>query len=358
MTIKYDPKALTKYATALLQAVGYDNEKAQITADCLINADMSGHTTHGLNLLPPYLNEAAEGKTKTTGNPEIIVDAAALSVWDGHYLPGLWLTFKAVDNAIARARNHGIGILSIRRCSHIGCLAVFLEAATSQGMMIILTCSDPSVESVAPYGGTKAIYTPNPIAFGIPAKDQPILIDISASITTNGMSARLAQKNETFSENCLLTSDGTPTSDPKAMTPTAFGKTGEPSGTILPIGGVFHGHKGFGLGLAIEALTQGLSGLGRADKIDQWGSGVFIQVINTESFAGKTTFEEITNYLAEECRKSPAAPWSKGVRIPGDRARTIRKEALNHGLELSPGIIKNLSPWATKYSIKEPSQLS
>ena len=138
MTIKYHPKALTKYATALLQAVGYDNEKAQITADCLINADMSGHTTHGLNLLPPYLNEAAEGKTKTTGNPEIIVDAAALSVWDGHYLPGLWLTFKAVDNAIARARNHGIGILSIRRCSHIGCLAVFLEAATSQGMMIIL----------------------------------------------------------------------------------------------------------------------------------------------------------------------------------------------------------------------------
>ena len=185
--------------------------------------------------------------------------------------------------------------------------------------MVIVSCSDPSVESVAPYGGTRAVYTPNPIAFGIPTADSEaaILVDISASITTNGMAARLAQRGGEFPGAWLQDAAGNPTSDPAAMTPSAFGRTGEATGTILPVGGVDHGHKGFGLGLAIEALTQGLSGLGRDGQADQWGCGVFVQALDPARFAGAGVFLQATAYLAQQCRTSPAR---RGARACGFRA--------------------------------------
>ena len=355
----YRHEALQHYAAELLRGVGYPEEPAQVTAAHLVAADVMGHTTHGLALLPPYLTEADEDRTTLSGSHEVVSDAGAVCVWDGGYRPGVWLTAQAVASAAERAAAHGVGIVSIRRCSHIGCLATYLEAATDRGMMVIVSCSDPSVESVAPYGGTRAVYTPNPIAFGIPTADSEaaILVDISASITTNGMAARLAQQGGQFPGAWLQDAAGNPTSDPAAMTPSAFGRTGEATGTILPVGGVDHGHKGFGLGLAIEALTQGLSGLGRDGQADQWGCGVFVQALDPARFAGAGAFLQATAYLAQECRTSPAAPWSEGVRIPGDGARAHRAAALADGVPLGPGIMKGLAPWAEKLSVAPPAAL-
>ena len=355
----YRHEALQHYATELLRGVGYPEEPAQATASHLVAADVMGHTTHGLALLPPYLTEADEGRTTLGGSHEVVSDAGAVCVWDGGYRPGVWLTAQAVASAAERAAAHGVGIVSIRRCSHIGCLATYLEAATDRGLMVIVSCSDPSVESVAPYGGTRAVYTPNPIAFGIPTADSgaAILVDISASITTNGMAARLAQQGGQFPGAWLQDAAGNPTSDPAAMTPSAFGRTGEATGTILPVGGVDHGHKGFGLGLAIEALTQGLSGLGRDGQADQWGCGVFVQALDPDRFAGAGAFLQATAYLAQECRTSPAAPWSEGVRIPGDGARAHRAAALADGVPLSPGIMEGLAPWTDKLSVAPPAAL-
>ena len=357
MTDHYRHEALQRYAADLLRGVGYPEEPARVTAAHLVAADLMGHTTHGLALLPPYLTEADEGRTTLTGTHEVVSDAGAVCVWDGGYRPGIWLTAQAVDAAAERAAAHGVGIVSIRRCSHIGCLATYLEAATERNLMVIVTCSDPSVESVAPYGGTRAVYTPNPIAFGIPTATPgaAILVDISASITTNGMAARLAQRGEQFPGAWLQDAAGNPTADPAAMTPSAFGRTGEASGTILPVGGVDYGHKGFGLGLAIEALTQGLSGLGRDGPADQWGCGVFVQVLDAARFAGSGAFLQATAYLAEQCRASPAAPWSEGVRMPGDGARTRRATALAGGVPLSPGIMEGLLPWARKLAVEPPA---
>ena len=360
MADHYGHEELVRYAVALLRGVGYPQEPAQVTAAHLVAADLMGHTTHGLALLPPYLSAAEAGDTTLEGTAEVVSDAGAVCVWDGAYLPGIWLTTGAVETATERAREHGVGIVCIRRCSHIGCLATYLEAATEAGQMVVITCSDPSVESVAPYGGTRAVYTPNPIAFGIPTAEQPgapgapILVDISASITTNGMAARLAQRGVQFPGAWLQDAAGNATADPSVMTPSAFGRTGAATGTILPVGGVDHGHKGFGLGLAIEALTQGLSGLGRGGQADRWGAAVFVQAMDAAKFAGAEAFAQATGHLADQCRNSPAAPWSDGVRIPGDRARAHRAAALAAGLTLSPGILDALQPWAEKLAVEPP----
>ena len=132
------------------------------------------------------------------GQPTVVSDRGPVIVWDGKRISGVWLTAVAIDLAIERAKKYGITTVSIRRSGHIACLAAFLSRATKEDLLIELASSDPSVESVAPYGGTKAAFTPNPIAVGIPTNDQPLLIDISASITTNGLTGRLHAESKKY----------------------------------------------------------------------------------------------------------------------------------------------------------------
>src|SRR5262245_50323220 len=171
----------------------------------------------------------------------------------------------------------------VRRSHHIGCLASFLQAATDRGLMVIVASSDPSVASVAPFGGRRAVFTPDPMAVGIPTEGDPILIDQSASITTNGLSDRLRREGKRFPGPWALDAGGKPTDDPAVLFT-------DPPGTLLPTGGADHGHKGYGLALLIEALTQGLGGFGRADAPKGWGASVFVQVLDPVAFGGADEF--------------------------------------------------------------------
>src|SRR5690606_27668967 len=159
---------------------------AATTAALLVEADLMGHTTHGLQLAGAYLGEIEAGRMARTGAPEVIADRGPTLTWDGRRLPGVWLTAQALKVGKERARRFGIAAIAIRRSAHIGCLAAYLPRATEQGCMAIIASSDPSEASVAPFGGIRALVTPDPIAAGIPTEGDPILVDISASISTNG----------------------------------------------------------------------------------------------------------------------------------------------------------------------------
>src|SRR6266478_3751888 len=131
------------------------------------------------------------------GEPDVVADRGVTVTWDGKTLPGVWLTARAVDLAVERAAHHGMAAVAIRRSHHIGCLTP-------------VTCSDPADISVAPFGGRRAVFTPDPLAVGIPTDGDPILIDISASITTDGMSARLARERARYPGQWALDASGHP----------------------------------------------------------------------------------------------------------------------------------------------------
>ncbi len=338
---------LVDFAEALLRAALFDAEKATITARLLVEADLLGHTTHGLQLLAPYLAAAEAGTLRTTGEPTVVADRPAALTWDGDRLPGVWLTDKAMGEAMARAEELGTAIVAIRRSHHIACLAAFLTRATDAGLMAVITSSDPAVASVAPYGGRRPLYTPNPIAIGIPTDADPILIDISASITTNGLSGRLAAEDKRLPHPWLLDADGNPTDDPRVI-------TADPPGSILPVGGLDHGHKGYGLGLMIEALTQGLGGYGRADAPTEWGASVTVQVIDPACFGGADAFIRQTGWLAGACRDNPPRPGVERVRLPGENGLQKKRTALQDGLGLYPGIMPKLEEMAQKHGIEPP----
>ena len=337
---RHAPATLVALATRLLAAAGVASDRAALIGELLVEADLMGHTTHGLALLPGYLDELAAGTMTAAGEPAVVRDTGPCLTWDGRRLPGVWLTATAIDTALPRARRYGTATVVIRRSHHIACLGAFLTRATNQGMMILIASSDPSVSSVAPFGGTTAIFTPDPFAIGIPTPGDPILIDTSASITTNGMSARLSAEGRRFPHAWLLDAAGEPTDDPNVL-------SADPPGTILPTGGLDHGHKGYALALMVEALTLGLGGFGRADPAEGWGASVFVQILDPDAFAGADAFRRQTGWLADACRSAAPRPGVERVRLPGEAAMTRRRRALADGVELYPGIMDRLRSAAT-----------
>ena len=173
----YRHPALLSFAQALLEASGLAADRAETVADVLVEGDLLGHTTHGLALLPGYLNAIATGGMATQGEWEVVSDRGASVLWDGRRLPGPWLVARAIDLAAGRATAHGTATVVIRRSHHIACLAAYLTRVTARGMAVLLQSSDPSVASVAPFGGTRAFITPNPIAAGFPTHGDPVLLE-------------------------------------------------------------------------------------------------------------------------------------------------------------------------------------
>jgi L-lactate dehydrogenase len=342
--------ALRTFASTLLLRAGLEPDKADAVADVLVEGDLLGHTTHGLALLPSYLAEIEKGGMTRAGQPSVVADFPAAVTWDGRRLPGPWLVLRALELAATRARTQGVATVVIRRSHHIACLAAYLQRVTEQGLMVLLTCSDPNVCSVAPFGGRREVFTPNPLAAAWPTEGDPVILDVSMSITTNALTRRLHAEGRRFPGEWALTADGVPTDDPGALYT-------QPPGTLLPTGGVDHGHKGYAFALLVEALTGALAGQGRADPGEGWGATVFVQVMNPACYGGTAAFRRQAEHVAATCRATPPRPGFERVRLPGESGIRRRAEQLAHGVELHASILPALQPWAAKLEAAWPLEL-
>jgi L-lactate dehydrogenase len=260
------------------------------------------------------------------------------------------LVLQAMQVAIDRAKLQGTCTVVIRRSHHIACLAAYHQRATDQGMLMQLHCSDPNSKSVAPFGGLDPVFTPNPVSYGFPTSQMPIMVDVSTSATTNGMTNRLFAEKKPLPAAWVMDGHGHPSTDPGVLFQ-------EPKGTILPLGGMDSGHKGYGLSLMVEALTGGLAGHGRADPVEGWGATVFLQIMDPHAFAGKSAYERQMDQVVANCHKSTPAKSGQPVRTPGERGLQHKAESLLNGLALYPSIMPMLLPWASKFKLEAPQAI-
>ncbi|MCP9770218.1 Ldh family oxidoreductase [Lacihabitans sp. LS3-19] len=325
-SIKY-PELIQKLTT-VFETKGLDFEKAESLARILTEGELLGHTTHGLALVKPYLDELESGQMETDGSFEILNSTNTTETWDGRYLPGTWLTEKAIEKASEIAKKEGIGTVVIQKSHHIACLAAFLEVVARQNLMVIIACSDPRNATVAPFGGKVPVYSPNPLALGIPTESEPILIDVSMSTTANAVVNRAAKNNEKLGGDWLLKPDGTATNDPQ----TFFEK---PASTVLPLGGMDLGYKGFALGIIVEAMTSALGGHGRSDNPERWGASVFVQVIDPSKFSGENYFLKEMQFFKNACLASTPLNEKNPVRMPGEKGLERKKWNLENGMALN-----------------------
>jgi len=341
----YNAPALVAYADALLQQCGLAAPMAASVALTLVEGDLLGHDTHGLALLAGYAKELEAGGMAREGAPEVLSDRPAAVLWDGRRLPGPWLMEQGLDLLVPRARELGTASLVIRRSHHIACLAVYMLRALREDMLMLLACSDPNTASVAPFGGTQAVFTPNPLALGFGLSQGGVMVDISASITTNGMSNRKRAAGETFAEQWLIDARGRPSNDPQVL-------FDSPPGTLLPVGGLSHGHKGYGMALLVEALTGGLAGHGRADPPEGWGATVHVTLHDLHAFGGKAAFLRQMDEVAERCRGNAPIDPTKPVRLPGEGGLKRREAQSRDGVRLHPSIARSLQEVEQRHGLR------
>ena len=346
--LRYPAAALVAFGKELLRKAGVRDDMARDVAAVLVDGDLLGHTTHGLALLPAYLAEIDQGTMAKSGEPTVVNTRPAAQAWDGNRLPGPWLTLRALDAAMAMAETCGTGTVVVRRSHHIACLAAYLRRATDRNKMALIYCSDPSTHSVAPFGAVSSVFTPNPFAAGIPTGGDPILLDISASYTTNGMTARLHKAGEKLAHPWVQDARGNATTDPAVL-------FNEPKGTLLPLGGLEGGHKGYALALLVEALTGGLAGFGRADPIEGWGATVFVQVLDPAAFGGIDAYARQMDWLVDACHDATPRPGVERVRLPGENGLKRYREQTADGVALFPAIMPALQPWAEKLGVVAPA---
>lgn len=342
MTIKtpVSTNALTQFAHGLLLAAGMAQAKAATVARLLVQTDMMQRHTHGVALIPLYIDQLRANLMTTDGEPEVVKDTGSTVVWDGNYLPGLWLMDQALNLAFERVPEHGVVTFAIRRSHHIACLAALVKQATDKGYVAILATSDPSGKFVAPFGGRDPVMTPNPFAIGYPGSKGPVLVDICASITTVSMARTKAAAGVNFDYPWLMDNEGRPTTDPRVLEQTT------PRGSLMLLGGAEYGHKGFGLALMVEALTQGLSGHGRIDTPNRWGANVFLQVLDPQAFAGSQGFLSQMDFIGDACRASTPVKDGELVRLPGDQANRNILRAQRDGIQLSGATLSKLAACA------------
>lgn len=344
-TPRISPTALTEFAQALLLAAGMAQAKAETVARLLVQTDMMQRHTHGVALIPLYLDQIRAGLMSLNGAPDVVKDTGATLVWDGNYLPGLWLVDHALNLAFERVPEHGVVTFAIRRSHHIACLAALVKQATDKGYVAILATSDPSGKFVAPFGGRDPVMTPNPFAIGYPGTTGSVLVDICASITTVSMARTKAAAGVNFEYPWLMDNEGRPTTDPRVLEQTT------PRGSLMLLGGAEYGHKGFGLALMVEALTQGLSGHGRVDSPKRWGANVFLQILDPQAFAGTQRFLTQMDFIGDACRASTPVAGDGLVRLPGDQANRNILQAQAIGIALSGDTLSKLAECAQTHGV-------
>ena len=320
-------------------------------AEVLLEGDLLGHTTHGLDMLAAYLKDLDAGRMAKAGEPETLSDSGAALVWDGRYLPGPWLVKRAIATATERLASHPVAVVVIRRSHHIGCLQAYLKPVTDEGRVIVLTCSDPSGAGVTPHGGVASRITPNPLAAGFPTGGDPVLMDISMSTTTNAMTKRQHEAGERLPGPWLVDADGRASDDPAVL-------FADPPGAVLPLGGLDLGHKGFALALLVEALTSGLAGHGRADEPKNWGASVFLMLIDPDALRRRATRSSARRRgWPTSAARPPSRRAPRRYACPAPPHWPAALAELAEGVELHPTVLNKLAPWAEKWSVSLPSML-
>ncbi|MDF3919197.1 Ldh family oxidoreductase [Salinicola salarius] len=330
---RYDAAALHSTLVTLFEENGASPEVAQTTARILVEGDLLGHHTHGVKLANGYLKDLRAGHACGDHERlEIQQNSPVAALFDGHYLLGPYLVQRALDHCREAAKTFGIGMVSLKRSHHIACLAAYLQPLVEANLVPLILTSDPAVASVAPYGGLDRVYTPNPLAIGIPGREQPMLIDVSMSTITNGTVGKTHAAGGKLDHPAILTGHGEISDDPEDY-------FASPAGSILPLGELAFGHKGFALGLMVEALTSALSGFGRKDAPEGWGASVMVMVIDPARFGGTESFLDETDHVARRCLDSRPRDPARPVRLPGQSGLARRRDYLDNGIPLPTDVV-------------------
>ena len=322
----YKKDSLIKAIEAIVLAGGSDAREAKIVAENLVTANLTGHDSHGVGMIPRYTESLLEGGLKVNQHPKIVFDGGAMISLDGQQGYGQVIGLEAMDIGIARAKQHGMCVMGLGRSHHLCRIGQWAEQAVAAGLVSLHFTNVISRSIVAPYGGADARFGTNPMTVGIPIPDEPpFILDMATSAVAQGKIRVAHNKREKVSADWLIDDKGNPTPDPK------FGVI-EPFGALRTFGL----HKGYGLAVVCELLGGALTGGGTWHSDDRskkrvW-NGMLTILIDPKRLGTGDAFATETTEFLKSLRKSPVAPGFDKVRIAGEPERETRAKRERDGI--------------------------
>ena len=246
---------LIAFISALLERLGAAPQRARAWAELVVETSLLGLDTHGVRMLERYVNNMADGGIDLRAEPAIVRDSHTCVVVDAGGGAGHLIAEHATSLAVARAREHGMGCVAVRRANHVGACGVYVRRAAMADCVAM--CSAVTRPAIAPWGGIEPMVGTNPIAFAAPIEGLgPFVLDMATSVTAMGKITRAKDLGQTIPPGWAMDREGNMTTDPAAAT----------VGSLLPIGE----HKGYGLAMAMEVLASMLSGGALAGQVESW----------------------------------------------------------------------------------------
>ncbi|XP_026320690.1 uncharacterized protein LOC113230817 [Hyposmocoma kahamanoa] len=335
-----------------LKAVGAPEKEAKAHAALLLHADLTGHFSHGMNRLELYINDIKSGATNAAATPVILKESAATAWVDGCDGLGATVGNFCMELAIRKAREAGVGIVSVKRCNHFGMAGWWAQKAQSEGFIgMAFTNSSPVM---VPTRAKHSAMGTNPISMCAPADDgDSLLVDMASTAVAIGKIEVQIHKGEPIPDGWALGPDGKPTTDAQLAFDT---------GRLLPLGGFekTSGYKGYALSSLVEVLCSGLSGSKATYNIRSWALdseegppnlGQCFVAIDPNCFAPGFG-QRIADCLCHWRGMEPVDP-TLPVLVPGDKERSNAENTTKKGcITYAKGQVDALNIMANRLHIK------
>ena len=338
---------LLAFSTAVYEAVGMPAKDAALAADTLVQADLWGHQSHGVMRLPWYVARIRSGVVAARAQPETVVDAGAVAVIDGHDGMGQVLAARAAEEAVRRAKAHGIGAVAVRNSNHFGTAMYFTLMAAAEGCVGFLSTN--ASPAMAPWGGREKAVGTNPWSWAAPAGvNAPFALDIANTAVARGKIYLARQKGISIPEGWAIDAEGSPTTDPVAAL----------SGITMPMAG----HKGYAIAAAMDMLSGVLSGSSFGKSVTgpyqaerRGGTGHLMLALNIDAFQPRADFERRMDDYIAELKGVALARGAEEIVYPGEiEARNDARNRRN-GLMLPADTVADLLKLASEMGCAAPS---
>ena len=323
-------EALRRVLTEVFQLGGSAHDEAALIADHLLTANLVGHDSHGVGLLPTYVRNLRDGHVRPNTVAERISDEGAMLLFDGCRGYGRRVAGEAMEAAIGRCREAGCAVVGLRNAHHIGRVGAFGEMAIAAELVSVHFVNVVDHQAtVAPFGGTAGRFATNPVCIAVPGTDAtpPFVLDMATSRAASGKLRVAHNRGEAIAEDMIIDAAGRPTTDPAVM-------FNEPHGAHLSFGS----HKGSGLALACEILAGALTGGGTLQPENPRRGGI---VNNMLAFLVDPARLVDQDWLRAEIdatfayvKSSPPADPAHPVIVAGDSERTRKEERLRDGIPI------------------------
>lgn len=318
--------SLKDLVSRVFGAAGCDEHERERVAHYLVQSNLVGHDSHGVIRVPTYIQWLREGKVVANRHARVILQGDCLAVVDGQYGFGQVIGEEAVRLGIAKSAAHGVSVVALRDCGHLGRIGDWPTLAAEAGRVSLHFVNTSGAGNlVAPVGAVERRLSANPIAMGVPvAGGPPILLDISTCSIAEGKIKVAFNKGVDVPPGCIIDSRGRPTTDPRVF-------YADPPGAILPFGG----HKGYALGFLAEMLAGALTGNGcTAPGVGRLSNGMLSIYVNPAAFRPEDEFQaEIARFI-EFAKSARRADEAQPILVPGEPESITRARREKDGIEL------------------------